>query len=1328
MAALAGGGDEGSVAGHILKHSIYHRLSGVLWGAIVISIVLLAVYVSLGRMLSSLSVSFQPQILQQLNSRVPFTVEAHRVSAQWHSFNPVLVLEDLRITMPGEVGNTLELSEGRIALDVAASLLSNAPQVTQLQLEGLNLAGELDEQGKLRVRGFRAGDSPLGDWLESLLLNVEQVALGATHLELLLPDGEVRGFDLDIVLSREGSRRHLEGRLESSRGMNMFVLGEGVGNPFEPQSFTGQLYLDIDTDDLGAINDLLPASLRGVRIDGGLGMQLWSSWDLGESATSLRLAMEDVSLLAQDASWQLALDRIAFDASLADRQGGWGLSVAALELLRDEAQLRVPRMQLDIRGETVDLWAVEFPLAPLGSLLAGIDALPPAAVDLLRVLQPRGSLPAVDISIADITAPLAGWQLRATFDQLAVDPWHGAPGVSGARGYVELAPGSGFVQLDSQQFSMTFPTIYEAPLRYDSFYGTIHIDWNEEAVTLSSGLVLAHGPEGQVPVLFGLDIPLAPSEVGLEMDLLVGLNDTHPVQRGKYIPVILNPDLRSWLEGSIGDGLIEEGGFLWRGSLTAASEALHTVQLFFKVRDMALSYHPDWPALADVEGTVLIDDSNVSVWAESASLLDSAVSDLSVEVWVDQAAQLWLAVDGSVAGPAADGLAVVNTSPLGALAGGVFGEWQLSGDLATDIDLLLNLSDSAVAPVVEVSARFEGVALDILPGHLPVRDIGGVLVYDSATGFSSRGLGGQLWGRPLEATISQREGDGAEGAAVIMELSSVVDVSDVGQWLALDELGFARGEAQVRARLVTGSGGEEKPLVLAIDSFLEGVTLDLPEPWDKPADTARRLHLDLSSRGDSLLLGIALAGGLTARLELLDGRLRSAALALDGQPGALEPGVVRIAGRTAYADTSQWQRFMSDYLLAAPALPEAEGAGDPRREEIAQPDRGFALAVAIDSLRVDRMVAYGQDLGETVFSLAGEDGQWQLAAEADWVRGELRYVAGDEFRLDMEYLDLSGLDSTEPAPAGEAQIIEVPRITVTIDELWRGDLLLGELAFDLRSEGADLHAQNIRGKIAALELRAEDPGRLVWRQGPDSRSSLEADLFFQDLGQTLAGFGYQKAIETEEGSFQLALEWPGGPRDFALAQSEGSLRVDIGKGHFPEAPGGASGALRVVSILNLAEIVQRLSLSHMFESGIPFDEVEGELLLHGGSIEVARMDVDGGASSFRFSGVSDVKSRTLDGELVVILPVADNLPWVAALTAGLPVAAGVFLLSKVFETPLNRLTSAVYTTTGTWDDPRVEFDRVFDDASSAGTGAAVANGATPVAESPAPLPAQAESP
>jgi hypothetical protein len=60
----------------------------------------------------------------------------------------------------------------------------------------------------------------------------------------------------------------------------------------------------------------------------------------------------------------------------------------------------------------------------------------------------------------------------------------------------------------------------------------------------------------------------------------------------------------------------------------------------------------------------------------------------------------------------------------------------------------------------------------------------------------------------------------------------------------------------------------------------------------------------------------------------------------------------------------------------------------------------------------------------------------------------------------------------------------------------------------------------------------------------------------------------------------------------------------------------------------------------------------------------------------------------------------------------------------VFESQFNRLTSVVYSVGGTWDDPEVEFDRIFDDTGVPGTGSIRTE---PGPAEPTP-PVQSESP
>ena len=62
---------------------------------------------------------------------------------------------------------------------------------------------------------------------------------------------------LDLTLSRTGSFRQLDARLTSTRGADISLLAEGTGDPFNPGLFSGRVYADIKSTDLGAARDLL---------------------------------------------------------------------------------------------------------------------------------------------------------------------------------------------------------------------------------------------------------------------------------------------------------------------------------------------------------------------------------------------------------------------------------------------------------------------------------------------------------------------------------------------------------------------------------------------------------------------------------------------------------------------------------------------------------------------------------------------------------------------------------------------------------------------------------------------------------------------------------------------------------------------------------------------------------------------------------------------------------------------------------------------------------------------------------------------------------------
>ncbi len=1276
-----------------METSFFHRLSTLLWGLIVTLVVVFAIYVSVGRMLASNVGHYSEDILAELNGRVPFTVEAEHVSGEWHSFTPRLILSGLRVTLPGMEHRPLELTSGSIGLDVLDSLRTRSLQATQLELHGLHLNGEMDQEGHFRLSGLDGSDSQIGQWLQDFLLNIERVKLTRNVLELTLPGNEVRLLDLELELIRAGSQRYVDATLQSTRGASIRALGEGVGDPFRPDRFSGAIYFDVAIDDLAAMPVLFTREPPPVWAEGGVNLEMWLDWDRGTAGLEFRLRARDLRLHPREGDWEIPLERVALAARLLEQKNRRTLFISDLEVADGGETLHLPRAQLDFWGNALRLRARDVDLEPATALAAGLDLTPRGLADVLRILHPRGSLDFLQLNIGDLDSPVDDWELELNFSSVAVESWHGAPGVTSAAGYVELGDGGGFLLLDSQDFTLAFPTVYREPLAYDDLNGTIAIDWDAAGLRLSSGLVNARAEEGTAKILFGLSVPFRPTQTDIEMDLLVGLADTRPGYRSKYLPFILEPQLLEWLAGSVGEGRVEQAGFIWRGSLGHDAEALRTIQLAVEVADTRLDYHPAWPALEAFDGILLLDDTDVSVWGESARLRNTAVHPLSAEAWMDPSGGMMLAIAGSLRGPAADGLAILNDSPLSQYVGGAFADWQLDGGLDTDLRLLIALGDTSAPPHVTVTTGWHDVDVSILPGGLPVRGVSGTLAYDSEQGFRSEDLAGSLWGRPLAIDVQRAEARSSAPAAgpppTRVTVATEVDMADIRKWLGLDLLRFAQGRSGVGLWIDVAAG--EVPTLTA-SSDLRGVSLDLPPPWNTPADITRPLVLRMPLGGDDQPLEVTLAGGIDLALALDDGALAAGALTFNGRAPGLQSGQFLISGSAPLLDLDGWSRFLAEYLSAGLLTPPPAASGPAPVATV--PDSRLP-AVSVEELFAERVLVAGREFRAATFSARPEPEGWRLSARTDWLQGEL-LLGGATPRLTLQRLDLAGLKQLDLAVDGAGEPLDIPDLEVAVDDLRSDGQPLGRLGFLVRGEGPELRAENITGELAGLRIEADRPGQLRWVQGDDSSTALDLQFTFRDFGDTLGALGYQRILETKQGTLDLELAWPGAPQDFSLQTGAGALLLKSGAGSFLEAPAGASGALRVVGILDLASIVRRLSLSQLFESGIPFDTMEGEVYLRGGTLDVPRLDVKGATSRFQFNVSSDVAARTMAGELVATLPVANNLPWVAALAGGLPVAAGVFVVSKVFEKQFDALSSAVYRIEGSWDDPEIRFDRIWD--------------------------------
>ncbi|MEM6483453.1 MAG: AsmA-like C-terminal region-containing protein [Pseudomonadota bacterium] len=1299
-----------------------HALAPLAWWLIVFLLLLLAFYVSAGRLLMTQVAHNRDSILTQLNAKLPFDVQAASVAGRWDAFSPVINFRDVSISSGRPDASPISLSYGELKLNVLSSLLKRRPQLSRLEFSGLELAAELTEQGQLIFAGIQGtGGNGLQAWMEDFLPNVEVLSLTKHRLRLRAPDETMFPLQLDLRFTRRGNTRVLSG-IASNDDLHVVIEAGGVGNPLRPHTWTGDVFLNIDSDRLAQLDFLWSTLKWPFTLTGSANAQFWLTRASGDSNAKLSLRSVALGVDEKSGAWSLPVDALSFEAALVQQENHWKLLTEDFHVERGAQSLDLDRAQFDWWEKTLRVRATGLGLDALPTLLAAAPGLPEGLRAALPQLEPQGLLDVIELRIDDLTKPATTWSVRSRVSELSVSSWRNSPAFSGISGFIQVDHLQGSVLLDSENFSMLFPSVYEQPLSYSSALGALDLSWDAAGLELDTGLLELSGVEGDALGKLKLYVPFEKTILGPELELMVTISDTPVANGSRYLPYKLPASLLDWLDSSVQDGHIKDASFIWRGSTKPGNGAHASTQLVLDVEDGVLQYAAEWPVLTQLETLVMLDNS--VAWATARRGISDALilERVALRIANENGAPT-LRIAGAFHGDARATETLLRSTPLNEVTGGVFENWTFSGSAAGNLSMIQPLSTPIPVPSVALSVDLDEVDVFMDQPKLSLQELEGVLYYSSDRGFASSAARATLLGGELALTAPPTT-DGS----IELDLRGDVGASAVSKWLELPVLDFAKGEITFTGSLVaageaegetegegTWENGERAHLTLKSD--LTTVELDAPRPFGKSASMTLPMEINLPLQESA---DIALSLGERFRMVVqrsTSGMSRLVAAVGGGAP-ELDSCDQRycLSGRISTLDLLAWEQFALKYAfedgqLDADAkrsdVPETDGSTETKMGQLyaSNGDSGDQpFSYRIDSLRVGELHLGEQNFGSARVDLWGVDTLWQGALESSIVQGSLTRE-DDSLQLLIEYLDLDKF-SADGEALRLAQVRElVPAMSVEVLELREGRSQLGSLGFNLdtkRSDGS-IVASDVSGELFGLTLDAPDGGTLRWYepqaelppQAPATEhTQIEFDTSFSNLGSVFEALGFEPNLESEQGRAKLKLSWPGAPTDFSAGSLDGSIELTARNGRLLES---RPGALGLVSVLNLAEILRGLSLSHMFESGIPFLTASSQVFFHAGMVEIADLQIDGAASAFAFNGLSNLDAQSIDGELVVTLPVANNLPWVAALAGGLPVAAGVFVVSKVFEKQVNRMSSAVYGVSGDISSPEVQFRRLFDD-------------------------------
>ncbi|WP_148863435.1 YhdP family protein [Marinobacter fonticola] len=1275
------------------------RSANLIWGLVLALLIVVALYVVIGRQLVSAVGDYRQELEAELSQRLGQPVHIDGLEGRWRGFDPVILIAGIEVE---EVAPSNEpaarIDSIRIRLDALTSLLRQRLVFSDFIASGLDLTLEQTPSGAMAIQGVPlAHSSVLSDetsaektaggpraWIDKLggILSDPSVQLNQLRLGLKVPEEELRTFfipQVDLLYERgvfSASGRAMQPG--SAIQLARFYL---KGEHFFRGDFDGKLYLDIDSgrlfDALMARYDWQERAIVGFEADG----QAWLDFRGGElQSVNAKVSIPHLQLRAQGQS-QAPVESVQAHVGWRHASdGGWRIDVK--DLSWQWGGDSVEPIDLSIVRDSE--WELRSDSIPLGSVTPMVLAMVPLGETQRRALagyQPGGQLQNVVLR----TSGDGAFALAAELDGVSVAAYDGAPGASGLKGTVNMTESAGRVHVDTVSVTLGFPELFADYWQMERL--STQVNWLIEGSrkrVWSDWIDIRYRGDTRMEGAFELVLN-DPGEDTLS--LRVGSWNASAPMLAEFIPVKeVDREFYDWITTAVEEASVPEGWFYGHGQINeGAPKGSFSVSMRYRFEDARLKYDEAWPVITGISGSVEVHNKVAEIQIASGETGGLQLEPSSVKVDGD-VSPTTVAIETAAPFNGEDVGHWLESSPLGELVGEAASDLHLEGDFHLDLGLELALSDD-IQTKADVAVKTEDAQFAYSDTQAVWQNVAGTLHYSSDSGFSGDPLTARFLGNPVELALSRPD----TGAPLRITQTGRIAVADVAEQFEMSLPPGIDGRATYSARLDLSSSGASS---LAVSSSLANVSLEWPAPFGKPVGAAVPMELVMSwGENDGMLLSGHWSDRLAYRLRWAGGafqrgrvELGVASTSLSGAPG------LEVTGRVEHLDLAQWKNGLSQFDLAP-----SSGQGGPGLEA---PDWLKRVALSIGSAR-----AAGQQFNETVVLAIPDANGWRVSLDGEDVGGELFLPAGDQpIVVDLSKVILvseekgtPGSESLQAAvPFEENGIAGWPDVDVIIDALRLNGRDYGAWSFLFRPAADALEIQQLKGKVGSLVF----DGDVVWsaRNGTE-QTQIDGTLAGGSLADISPWIDGSVPLRNEKSAIEVDLGWDGPPSNGSLETVEGTLGFRLDDGVILESNNTAQ-IFRIFGILNSDTLLRRLKLdfSDLYEAGVAFDAISGTAQLNSGTLTwEPELQIVGPSGAFKLTGSTSLVEETLDMRLVVVLPLTQNLP-LAAILMGVapPIGGALFVLDKVLGDPLSRLTSATYLVQGTWDKPDVDLRNVFD--------------------------------
>ncbi len=1193
------------------------------------------------------------------------------IAADWEGLRPHLVLQDVQFyDRQGRPALFLKHVESTLSW---WSLLRGEAILHSLTIQHPVLTIRRNATGLIFVAGIPVNESqaPGGftDWLLS------QRRIQVRNAVILWRDDKRAAPPLvftgvEFLLENRGARHRFGVRATppGELAAPLDIRGDLRGRSMRDlKAWRGTLYARMDYADLEAWRKWLVYPFELQRGRGAL--RIWVDF-AGKTLTGVTadVRLGDVKTRLAAKLPELDLDALSgrLDWHLLDH--GFDLAARKLSLTAKPGVVVRP---LDFRLRTKDAVGsrpatgeVDVNGLALEPFVALADYLPLDQEQrrLLAEVSPRGSFRGLSARWTGPWRDPGAYSIKASFAGLGLNPYRKLPGLSGVSGNLDANEKGGVLSLNSHNATFDLPRVFRQALSFNVLTAQANWKVRDKEVEVNLTNVSFANPH-LAGNAYGSYRTLRDSPGWI--DLTGNLTRADARYVSPYIPLVVNKDARDWLDRALLAGQSNDARVRLKGNLADfpfADGSRGLFQVKARVSGGLLNYAPGWPKIGNITGDLLFQGARMEVNASRASIFGVGLSDVHVEIPDLDTPDSELQVQGKAQGPTGDFLKFLEQSPVGGMIDHIADGAQATGAGKLALKLRIPLQH---ARATRVAGSYQFVNNRVSPGGgvPPLAQVNGRLDFTESA-LKGHNVSAQFLGGPLSVSVSAQPATG-----VRLGLQGRFSAAGLRAWSGNSLLQYLQGTTDWRGSITLKNGQAE----MALDSSLQGLSSELPAPFDKLAAAVVPLHFEsrvTGPRQDEILVSYGKVAAAKLVRRGANGEMSVTRGTVSFGAAAAEPVQAGIwaSGKLPYLNLDRW-RALLDRAEAAP---------------------GPALALELSglNLNLDSLDAFGKRFNDLRVNAWKTGEGWRAVLNGRELNGDVVWNREGRGRVvaRLKNLIIPGPAPTQAkAPETEGDTQELPALDIVADSLEVGQKKLGKLEVLAVQQGSDW-------KIEHLGLSAPDYALTMgglwqaWLFRPRTNVDLKLDV--KDIGKFLARLGQPGVVRGGTAKLDGRLSWSGGPAALDFPSLSGNFTLTAANGQFLKMNPGVG---RLFSIVSLQALPRRISLDFrdIFSDGFAFDTISGSMRVDHGIMYSDDFKIGGPSARILMTGETDIARETQNLRVKVTPLLGEGVSVAGALLGGPVVGLTAFLVQKVLKDPIDRMASYEYAIGGTWSDPKV---------------------------------------